>query len=61
MSDLLLLQKAVNEMNSIDQYERCQLCDFAKDDSCNRSNYLKCCDFTWLGLKPSEKGSEWDE
>lgn len=54
-----LLQEAINDMNSIDQYERCIFCDFYKNDSCDRAKYLRCKDFTWHGLKPTTKGSEW--
>ena len=48
-----LLQKAVNTMNSIDEWHRCWLCDNV--ESCDRKKYQKCEDFVWNGLKPTEK------
>ena len=50
-----LLQEAINEMNSIEHYHRCFICDYYKDDSCDRGKYLECNDFTWHGLKPVAK------
>lgn len=56
-----LLQEAINEMNRQDQHNRCSFCDFCKDDSCDMDDYLYCKNFTWHGLKPTEKGSEWEK
>lgn len=51
-----LLQEAVNVMNGIDEYHRCWICDAYKSESCDRDKYLHCDEFTWRGIKPTEKG-----
>lgn len=56
-----LLQEAINDMNKLDQYHRCTLCDHYDrdfgDEPCGE-NYIYCKKFTWHGLKPTTKGSE---
>lgn len=54
-----LLQKAINAMNKLDPYHRCGLCDKYNDgDGDCEEHYCYCKNFTWHGLKPTEKGSE---